>query len=185
MSIIIVHDIDSWKVNMKNWKKDRKMLFEVTILTILMVAQIVLFILFFNYGKVSLLKHIGYFFWALSAIFGWLPIYELKKKGKVPKGKSYVSTTELVTSGVYSIVRHPQFLAGILFSLAFVFISQHWSVLILGIPVIIILYKDMLHADKFGTEKFGKSYEIYMEEVPRMNFVLGIIKILKNKTGVK
>jgi len=41
---------------MKNWKKDRKMLFEVTILTILMVAQIVLFILFFNYGKVSLLK---------------------------------------------------------------------------------------------------------------------------------
>jgi len=56
MSIIIVHDIDSWKVNMKNWKKDRKMLFEVTILTILMVAQIVLFILFFNYGKVSLLK---------------------------------------------------------------------------------------------------------------------------------
>lgn len=155
------------------------MFFEMMVLTILMITQIVLFIIFFNYGKVLVLKYTGYSVWVLSAIFGWLPIYEFKKKGKVPKGKSYVSTTELVTSGVYSIVRHPQFLAGILLSLAFILISQHWFVLILGIPAIIIFYKDMFRADKSGIKKFGKSYESYMKEVPRVNFVLGIIKILR------
>jgi len=164
---------------MEDWGKDKKLLFEMAILTILIVAQIVLFIIFFRYGKVLVLKYFGYFCWALSVIFGWFPMYELKKKGKVPKGKSYVSTTELVTSGVYSIVRHPQFLAGILLSLAFILVSQHWSVLILGIPVIIILYKDMFRADKSGIKKFGKSYGLYMKEVPRMNFVLGIMKIMK------
>ncbi len=167
---------------MEDLKKDKKMLFEMILLTIFMVAQIILFIVFFDYGKVSALKYIGYFCWALSAIFGWLPIYELKKKGNVPKGKSYVSTIKLVTSGVYSIIRHPQFLAGILLSLAFILISQNWLVLILGIPVILILYKDMFRADKSGIKKFGKSYESYMKKVPRMNFVLGIIKILKNKS---
>ncbi len=157
------------------------MLFEMILLTVFMVIQIVLFVIYINYGKVLILKYIGYFCWALSASFGWLPIYELKKKGNVPKGKSYVFTTKLVTSGVYSIVRHPQFLAGIFLSIAFILISQHWVVLILGIPVIIILYKDMFRADRYGIKKFGKSYKSYMKKVPRMNFVLGIIKILKNK----
>ena len=165
---------------MENLKKDKKLLYEMTILTVLIIVQIVLFIIFFNYGQFAVLKYIGYFCWALSAIFGWLPIYELKKKGKVPKGKSYVSTTELVTSGVYSIVRHPQFLAGVLLSLAFILISQHWSVLILGIPVIIILYKDMFNADKSGIKKFGDDYKRYIEKVPRMNFLIGFMRLIKH-----
>jgi protein-S-isoprenylcysteine O-methyltransferase Ste14 len=169
------------KIKMEDWKKDKKMLSEMISLTTLMVTQIVLFIIFFNYGKVSVLKYIGYFCWALSAIFGWLPIYEFKKKGKVPKGRSYVSTTKLVTSGIYSIVRHPQFLAGILFSLAFILISQHWSVLILGVPITIVFYKDMFDADKSNTRKFDKAYTSYMKKVPRMNFILGLIRIMKDK----
>jgi len=163
---------------MTNWQKDKRMIFEMTLLTIFMVAQIVLFIVFFSYGNVTYLKYIGYFFWTLSAIFGWLPIYEFRKKGKVPKGKGYVHTTKLVTSGVYSIVRHPQFLAGILLSIAFTLISQHWSVSILSIPVVIILYKDMYRADKSAIEKFRKDYEDYMKEVPKMNFILGIKRII-------
>jgi len=165
---------------MEDWKNDKKMLLEMTILTVFMIIQIVLFINFFNYGRILILKYIGYFCWILSAIFGWLPIYEFRKKGNVPEGRSYISTTKLVTSGVYSIVRHPQFLAGILLSLAFILISQHWLVLITGIPAIIILYKDMFRADKSGIKKFGESYKTYIKKVPGMNFILGIIKILKN-----
>lgn len=165
---------------MTDWIKDKKMMFEMTLLTIFFIAQIATFVIFFNYGKVSFLKYIGYFFWTLSAIFGWLPIYEFKKKGKVPKGKSYVHTTKLVTSGVYSIVRHPQFLAGILISISSTLISQHWIVGILGIPVVIILYKDIFRADKTAVEKFGKDYENYMKKVPRMNFILGVIRIFVN-----
>ena len=86
-------------------------------------------------------------------------------------------TTKLVTSGVYSIVRHLQFLAGIFLSIAFTLISQHWSVSILSVPVVIILYKDMFRADISAIEKFGKDYEDYMKKVPRVNFILGMIRI--------
>ena len=166
---------------MSDWKKDKKMLFEMTLLTILAVSQIALFIIFSDYGRIPVLKYVGYFCWALSAVFGWLPIYELKRKGGVARGKSYVRTTKLVTSGVYGIVRHPQFLAGMLLSLSFVLISQHLSVLLLGIPVVVILYNDMFDADRRGIEKFGQAYRIYMKKTPRMNFVLGAIKTLKSK----
>ena len=162
---------------------DKKMFFEMMVLTVLMVAQIALFILFFNYGKVLVLRYFGFFCWALSALFGWLPIYEFKKRGEVPKGRSYISTTKLVTSGVYSVVRHPQFVAGILLSLAFMLISQHWSVLCLGVPVIILLYKDMFDADTSNINKFGKPYETYMKDVPRANFISGFIRVIRGKAG--
>jgi len=115
----------------------------------------------------------------LSFFLGWLPIYTFKKKGGVPKGKSYTQTTKLVDTGIYSIVRHPQFLAGMLWSLAFILISQHWLVLVLGIPVIIIFYIGGLEEDRYGVAKFGKKYEDYIKRVPRFNFILGIIRKLK------
>jgi hypothetical protein len=39
----------------------------------------------------------------------------------------------------------------------------------------------MFDADKSGVKKFGEPYKSYIKDVPRMNFILGIIKILKNK----
>jgi len=163
---------------------NRKMIFEMIILTIVIIIQISLFILFFHYGKNVPLIYIGYLCWALSAIFGWLPIYEFKRKGEVPKGKSYVHTTVFVDSGVYSIVRHPQFLAGILLSLAMIFIAQHWSVLISGCLVISILYKDMINADQAGIEKFGNEYKDYIKRVPRMNFLIGLIGVIKDQSSI-
>ncbi|WP_455277334.1 methyltransferase family protein [[Eubacterium] cellulosolvens] len=149
------------------------------ILSTSMIAQIIVFIFYFNYGKIPSLKIIGAGLWIISIIFGWFPIYALRTKGKVPKGKSYVRTTKLVDTGIYSIVRHPQFLAGMLWSLAFILISQHWLVLVLGIPVIIIFYLGGFDGDKSGVKKFGKKYEDYMKRVPRFNFILGIIRKLR------
>ena len=166
---------------MDGWTKNKKMVFEMCAMTILFIAQIVFFILHFGYGRILVLKYLGFALWILSAIFGWLPIHAFRKKGKVPKGKSYVHTTELVTSGVYRVVRHPQFLAGILLSLAFMLISQNWSVLALGIPVILIFYKDIFRADQSNTRKFGEAYASYMKEVPRANFLLGFIRVVKKK----
>ena len=145
-------------------------------LTGFMVAQICFFVVFINCGNIEVLKYVGYLCWALSAVFGWLPIYEFKKSGGVPRGKSYVATTKIVTSGIFSIVRHPQYLAGILLSLAFMLIAQHWLVLVLGLPAIVILYRDMSEADKLGVEKFGEPYRDYMQKVPRANFIWGIIR---------
>jgi len=115
-------------------------------------------------------------------IFGMLPVFEFRKNGGVKKGKSYIHTTRLVDSGIYSIVRHPQYVTFMLWAIAGMLLFQHWIVVSLGIPVIPLMYVDLIHADKDGIKKFGDDYKQYMKKVPRANFLLGIIRLLRNRT---
>ena len=146
----------------------------------LLIVQIVSVFMFgiFYEARFDLVMYAGWVIWAISVIFGFLPIFVFKRKGGVAKGKSYVHTKTLVDTGLYSIVRHPQYTAGILFSLALILIAQNWLVLSLGVVIIPLLYIDIVMADKYEIDKFGDEYKRYMERVPRANFVLGIIRLL-------
>jgi protein-S-isoprenylcysteine O-methyltransferase Ste14 len=149
--------------------------------TIAAVGQIVLAILLYNPdGNVAIIN-IGWGILWLSAIFGWLPIYTFRKWGGVPKGKGYVSTTVLVDRGVYAIVRHPQYLAGILVSVALPLISQHWAVALTGVVAAVTDYISMIYEDASAVEKFGEAYRDYMQRVPRANFLLGVVRLLQRK----
>ncbi|KUO40243.1 MAG: hypothetical protein AVW06_02665 [Hadesarchaea archaeon DG-33-1] len=149
----------------------------------MLVVQIVLTFLFgmVNEAGFDVVMYAGWVIWAFSVVLGWMPILILKRKGGVAKGKSYVHTTALVATGLYSIVRHPQYTAGILFSLALVLISQNWLIAAMGIVAIPLLYVDILMADKHEVEKFGDDYKRYMKKVPRTNFLLGIIRLLRRR----
>jgi len=151
----------------------------------LLVAQIVLVFIFgiFNEAGFDEVMYVGWVIWAISVIFGFLPIFIFKRKGGVAKGKSYIHTTNLVVTGIYSIVRHPQYTAGILFSLALILMAQNWLVLSLGVVLIPLLYIDIVMADKYEVEKFGDEYKRYMKKVPRTNFMLGIIRLLRRRKG--
>ena len=113
----------------------------------------------------------------LSAAFGWLPIFTLRRLGGV-KGKGYIKTTILVDKGIYAIVRHPQYLAGVLMSAALPMISQNWLVAVLGLIAAVINYMNTYDEEIGCIEKFGDQYRDYMQAVPRMNFVRGIIRII-------
>jgi len=155
-----------------------KMILVATFLTLAAVGQIVLaFILFDKDGNATVIN-LGWIILWISAIFGWLPIFTLKRYGGVPKGKSYIQTAVLVDRGVYAIVRHPQYLAGILLGIALPMISQHWVVAVLGIVVIIIYLISISDEEASSIEKFGNAYREYMRRVPRVNFLLGIFRIL-------
>ena len=145
-----------------------------------LVAQLVLVIVFnmVSAHRIAVLEYAGYGIWVISMIFGWLPVFVLKKKGGVAKGKSYVHTTTLVTNGLYGIVRHPQYTAGILLSIALLFVSQHVIIILLGIVVLPLLYIDIVKADRSAIKKFGEKYREYMKNVPRTNFILGMIRYL-------
>jgi protein-S-isoprenylcysteine O-methyltransferase Ste14 len=149
----------------------------------LLIAQIVLVLIFgfVNEAGLGILKYAGYVLWMVSAILGWLPILVLKKKGSVAQGKSYVHTTTLVKTGLYSIVRHPQYTAGLLFSLALILVSQSWLITVMGVVIISLLYVDIIMADKHEVEKFGDEYKRYMKDVPRTNFILGIMRLLMRR----
>ncbi len=92
-----------------------------------------------------------------------------------------MDTTVLVDSGTYAIVRHPMLLGSILLMIASILISQHWLVTIVGVIVSALTYRTQVKQEKGLLVKFGDDYKRYMEKVPRMNFLLGTIKLLIRK----
>lgn len=144
---------------------------------IVTVVQFVL-IFFFSDPKVSALFYTGWGIWIGSLVLGWLPIHTLRKKGRVPEGESYVKTKDVVDTGVYSIVRHPQYTGLMLFNVSLVLITQHWLVGVVGAISIILAYASTLQEDQALLRKFGNDYKKYMEDVPRTNVLLGIYRRL-------
>ena len=103
----------------------------------------------------------------------------LKRWGGVAKRKSYVHTTQVVDRGLYSVVRHPQYLAGILLGVALTLIAQQWIVGALGAAAILIYYVNTYDEEKRAREKFGDDYVRYAEKVPRLNFLRGIVRAVR------
>jgi protein-S-isoprenylcysteine O-methyltransferase Ste14 len=150
----------------------------VTVVTILFISQIIVgLILLSTVCQNEILAYLGvglYFFSGL--FFGLLPVIEFRKKGKVKNGKSYIHTTQIVDTGIYSIVRHPQYVTFMLWAVAGMLLFQHWIVVMLGVPIFFFTYIDLIKADKDAIAKFGDDYKTYMKKVPRANFLLGIIQ---------
>lgn len=114
-----------------------------------------------------------------GVVFGLLPVIEFRKKGEVKNGKSYIFTTQIVDTGIYSVVRHPQYVTFLLWLIAGMLLFQHWIVVLLGIPIFPLTYIDLVKADENAIIKFGNNYKTYMKKVPRANFLLGIIRKVK------
>jgi len=159
---------------------NRKMKISGILVTVFAVGQIILAVVLYNPEANVTVINLGWGVLMLSAIFGWLPILTFRKKGEV-EGKSYINTTVLVDTGVYSIVRHPQYLAGVLISIALPLITQHWLVAILGAAAVVLYVLGTYDEEEGCIDKFGDVYIDYMKRVPRMNFLLGIFRLISGK----
>ena len=156
-----------------------------TISTVLFIAQIVIGLyLLPEVSQIQILAYAGVALYFLSGIvFGMLPVYEFRKKGGVSKGQSYIHTTKVVDTGIYSIVRHPQYITFMMWALSGMLLFQHWIVILLGVPVIPLTYIDLIREDKDCINRFGDTYKAYMKKVPRANFLLGIIRRFRKNTS--
>ncbi len=131
---------------------------------------------------VEILVYVGWPVWLVGSTLHFMAIYELRKGGKKPKRKGGLLTTVLVVSGVYAVVRHPMFLGSILAIFGSALISQHWLTLILGVLALSWFFSYILPmADEELIKKFGDDYKRYMQKVPKMNFAVGAIRLLKNR----
>jgi len=149
--------------------------------SILMFLPIVMVFVFYNYYSLDFLVYSAWILLTFSVVVIFLAGGELRKKGGAPKGKSIVHTTDLVDSGVYAVCRHPQYLGFMLFVLALVLMSQHWLSVISGIIGSVLFYKDVLREEQMSVEKFGDDYRRSMKRVPRMNFLIGILRLLRRR----
>ena len=151
--------------------------------TVLLLVQVGLAFFVFTEPISPGLMIAGWVVWAVGVVFALVPILALRTRGGVPEGKSYMATTALVDTGIYAVVRHPQGgTAGILFNLALPLIGQHWLLVILGAVGMALIYLDMFRMDEACLEKFGQAYADYMQRVPRVNFVAGIVRLLRRRT---
>jgi protein-S-isoprenylcysteine O-methyltransferase Ste14 len=149
--------------------------------SVLLVTQYILAFFVFKLSGLKVLQWIGWGIWIISLYFGLAPIFIFRKKGGVSQGESYMKTTRLVETGPYAILRHPQYVAGVLFSVSMMFLCQQWLVIVLGLVSMVLFYLDIRAADQEGIEKFGDEYRDYIQRVPRANFLLGIVLWLKRR----
>jgi len=153
----------------------------ILVASVLIVTQYILAFFVYKLPGWEPLQWVGWGIWILSLIFGIAPIFILRKYGGVAKSESYVHTNQLVDTSLYAIVRHPQYLAGMLFNLALMFLAQHWLVILVGSISMILIYLEIRDADQEGLDKFGDEYRAYMQRVPRANIVLGLIRFTRNE----
>jgi len=130
----------------------------------------------------SLLFIIGWIVWAFGMVFVIAPIVTFPRRGGVPRGKSYTNTTKLVDTGIYAIVRHPQYTGGIyaIFLTTFLW-YPHWLFAVLGILGTVVIYMSCREEDQRMVNKFGSAYAVYMERVPGMNIFLGLFNLIQRK----
>jgi protein-S-isoprenylcysteine O-methyltransferase Ste14 len=125
---------------------------------------------------------IGWVVWAFGMVLVMAPIVMFPRRGSVAKGKSYGHTTRLVDTGIYAIVRHPQYTGGIysIFLTTFLW-YPHWLFGVLGAIGTAVVYMGCREEDQRLIEKFGDAYVDYMKRVPRMNVFLGLYRWLKRR----
>jgi protein-S-isoprenylcysteine O-methyltransferase Ste14 len=138
-----------------------------------------LFFLFLHTPVSQVLFILGNVTIAVGVLLILLAMINLQKRGAPEETKDFTSTTEIVKQGIYSVVRHPLYLGWFLAYPAAMMVSQHWLIVGLGLIGIASMNQITKNADAQLAAKFGSEYEIYMEEVPRLNIILGLVRKLK------
>ncbi|MFC1937910.1 methyltransferase family protein [Chloroflexota bacterium] len=128
------------------------------------------------------LSIIGWVVWAFGMVLVMAPIIMFPRQGGVPKGKSFVNTTRLVDTGIYAVVRHPQYTGGVFgIFLTTLLWYPHWLFGVLGALGTAVVYMSCREEDQRLTQQFGDDYIAYMKRVPRMNIFLGVIWLLRRR----
>jgi protein-S-isoprenylcysteine O-methyltransferase Ste14 len=110
--------------------------------------------------------------WLVSAVALAVGIYifvlskmEFDRSGQKLTPKAY-GTSTLMTSGIYSSIRHPHNLANMLLSLGIAFGFKSAIGLVIAIAFIIVGYRFTLEEEGLLTQQFGDRYLEYKGKVP-------------------
>jgi len=114
---------------------------------------------------------VGYTIFGIGAFLYILSVFTLRGKG----------ISKIVDIGIYGVVRHPLYLGVMIMFLSHVFLGQNWIVAIGTVVALVCCYLIILSDEEKNLEKFGEDYKRYMEKVPRMNFVVGTIRLLQHR----
>ena len=142
------------------------------------IGSVVCGIVFGPYLGLNIPFYVGWMILVVGLPFFFSPALYFPK---AQEGKSMMDTTVIVDSGTYGIVRHPQILGCILLMFGSILISQHWLSAIIAVPIFVLFYRYVLNEEKNLIVKFGNDYKRYMQKVPKLNPLLGVIRTLQRR----
>jgi protein-S-isoprenylcysteine O-methyltransferase Ste14 len=120
----------------------------------------------------SALSLVGYAILWLGVGLFVVTILSLRRGGKPTSG--WERTTELTTSGIHGLVRHPMQLSGILGACGTAVWRPALLVLVLSAVSVTCFALAARAEEQFNVAKFGEPYRIYMKQVPTLNLLAGI-----------
>jgi len=153
----------------------------VYIMFLQIIGGIIYGAVFGPYWGLEVIQYLGWVILVVGLPLFFAPAIYFQKRGKPQEGKNLMLTTVVVDSGTYGIVRHPQVMGCIIVMFASILISQHWGAIIIGITLSVLFYREVIKEEKGLIVKFGDDYRSYIQRVPRMNFLLGIVKLLQRR----
>lgn len=144
------------------------------------VTQVLVCVLFYNSLGLGWLVYLGWTSLAVAMVVGWRARVAFQTHGHVKDPRNWLQTSVVVDRGIYGLVRHPMYLSFMLISLGLVLLSQHWLNLALGVVLMGLLDNDTRREERSNLDKFGEAYERYMQRVPRINIVLGVMRRVRS-----
>ncbi len=132
-----------------------------------LINLIVINIVFFSFykeatsGLILLRAAIGTPIVLLSFYFESISHKVLEKAHSYPE-----EIKKLVTTGIYSKIRHPIYLGRILLNIGFLIIFPILPMAVVAITFIVVWYLMALYEERILIKKFGKRYKKYKEKVP-------------------
>jgi protein-S-isoprenylcysteine O-methyltransferase Ste14 len=129
------------------------------------------------------LLYLGWVTLVASVVLIGLPLFVLPRTGRAPRGSSVTETTTVVHTGLYALVRHPLYLGWMLGYVALFLLAQHWLVAVVGLAGIACVYLISVQEERRMLDRFGGEYARYMRAVPRVNLLIGIVRLLRRRMG--
>ena len=108
----------------------------------------------------------------------------LAKHGRKAKDLPRLQTDQLVTTGIYSYMRHPmhQVLMGFPMSFALITVSPSFIFIVAPLEILLIYLLIITVEEPEARKKFGKAYDDYCSKTPRFCFKWECLKALTRNT---
>lgn len=110
-----------------------------------------------------------------------LPFRQLSQRGDVPAGGRYMDTTRVVDSGIYAVVRHPQYIGYCLLFAGLALRRQTLDAFAISAAGIALFGWQMVVEEAYLRAEFGEAYDRYAARVPRWNVLAGLFRLLRRR----
>lgn len=153
----------------ENIKENRNSFPLLSLGQLLVLANI--FINAFVKGQINIqwLNYVAAVLLGLALVLWPFPIFALRKHGEINSNGSFLATTKLVDHGIYSKVRHPQYLGMILLNTALLLLNPHWIIILTSLASSVMLVMGAKEEEKDLTDQFGQQYIDYIQRVSAFN----------------